>query len=285
MIGEKKMTFRIKNTYQFRCKQNYDGNFVWGEIPELIFSKSDDNAFQNTLEINKNPLFLKVDRMFFNKILNVDNQNLFFFQHKEDDNTWHRIKSKFIYINQFTSDDFDKLFKDLSTIKLEFRFIADKTKLTGHLSIENKNNYSIKISLKKKMAFILGLLHISNLDEIKNDYIDLIIPGNVNDTQENVVNTKFDIMRPFKGIKLYSKFLFDYPTELCFKSFSKNEISINDDKDLNYDFELKDVSLPCKVFKVDRFSPFNCKFYFLDFFNDYVYFDFVHLTVFISNKQ
>ena len=78
MIGGKKMAFRIKNTYQFRCKQNYDGKYLT-EIPELIFSKSDDNAFQNTLEINKNSLFLKVDRMCFSKILNVDNQNLFIF--------------------------------------------------------------------------------------------------------------------------------------------------------------------------------------------------------------
>ena len=68
------MTFRIKNTYQFRCKKNYDGKYLT-EIPELIFSKSDDNAFQNTLEINKNTLFLKVDRMCFSKIFIPVNSN------------------------------------------------------------------------------------------------------------------------------------------------------------------------------------------------------------------
>ena len=41
MIGGKKMAFRIKNTYQFRCKQNYDGKYLT-EIPEMIFSKSDN---------------------------------------------------------------------------------------------------------------------------------------------------------------------------------------------------------------------------------------------------
>ena len=277
------MTFRIKNTYQFRCKKNYDGKYLT-EIPELIFSKSDDNAFQNTLEINKNTLFLKVDRMCFSKIFNVENQNLFFFRHDGQNNTWHQIKSKFIYINQFNSDDFDKLFKDLSSIQLEFTFKPDKNKMAGNLSIENKNNFSIKIHLKKKLAFILGLLNITNLDEIKNEYIDVIIPGNFNDNQEYIVKTKFDIMRPFKDIKLYSKFIFDYPTELLWKSFSKNDIVINNDKDLQYDLELQNLPLTCKVFKLDRFSPLNCKFYFLDFFNDYVYFDFVNLIVFISNK-
>ena len=47
------MEFRIKNTYQYRCKKSLsNGNFLSSEIPELIFAWSDENAIENTLKDN-----------------------------------------------------------------------------------------------------------------------------------------------------------------------------------------------------------------------------------------
>ena len=78
--------------------------------------------------------------------------------------------------------------------------------------------------------------------------------------------------------------MFNYATELCFKTLSKNEMSFQQRNNLDFDFDLNTVPLSCKIFKLDRFSPFDCKFYFVDFFNEYVYFNYIHLTIFISNK-
>ena len=71
---------------------------------------------------------------------------------------------------------------------------------------------------------------------------------------------------------------------MCQTNFSKNDINIKSEKNLDYDFELNNISLNSKLFKCDRFNHNYCKFFFLDFFNEYVYFDFVELILFISNK-
>ena len=273
-----KMEFRIKLTYQYICKKSLsNGNFISSEIPELIFAWSDENAIQNTLKNNIKPLYLKVDRMSFSKILNIDTQSIYFYSYKRNESVWEKIKTKSIHINRFNSDDFHELFNDLSTINLQFDFQGDKTKLSGKLKIINKNNNAIKIVLKKKIALILGLLNTYHLDDLKNSFIEIIIGEN------SSINTSFDFMRPFKEIKLYSKFMFNHATELCFKTLSKNEMSLNQNKDVDFDFDLNTITLSCKIFKLDRFSPFDCKFYFVDFFNEYVYFDYINLTVFISN--
>ena len=273
------MEFRIKNTYQYRCKKSLsNGNFLSSEIPELIFAWSDENAIENTLKDIIKPLYLKVDRMSFNKILNIDTQSIYFYKYKRNESVWEKIKTKSIHLNRFNCDDFDTLFNDLSSINLEFAFEGDKTKLNGKLKIINKNNYSIKIVLKKKIAFILGLLTTYDLDDLKNSFIEIIVGDN------SSIITSFDFIRPFKEIKLYSKFMFNYATELCFKTLSKNEMSFQQRNNLDFDFDLNTVPLSCKIFKLDRFSPFDCKFYFVDFFNEYIYFDYINLTIFISNK-
>ena len=132
---------------------------------------------------------------------------------------------------------------------------------------------------------ILGLLNDLHLKENSNTYIDIKIPGKDETiVGNNILTSKFDILSPIKDIKLYSQFIFNYPTEIWHKHLSGNELLNYNDSKTKLCFELKHLSLNSKQFKADRFNPKQCKFYFLDFFNDYVCFDFVELTIFLSNK-
>ena len=99
----------------------------------------------------------------------------------------------------------------------------------------------------------------------------------------NKITSKFDILVAIKDLKLYSQFVLNYPTEIWHTHLSKNYIL--NDSDYNYYKDLKHMSLNSKQFKADRFNHKSCKFYFLDFFNEYVCFDFVELTIFLSNKS
>ena len=280
------MTFRIKNTYQFNGKRNYDGDYIT-EIPELVFSRSDDNSLINNIEQNRNSVFIKAERLCFNKIFNIENQNIKLFSYNEQTQIWSEVKSILLKRGQYNYEDLDLVFKKILQNNIIFNFKADNTKISGILEIENKNKYDIKLVLKKKMALILGILTENNLENICNNYIDVIIIGNYTDETgqiHNKIKSIFNILRPLKDIKLYSKFLFNYSTELCQTNFSKNDINIKSEKNLDYDFELNNISLNSKLFKCDRFNHNYCKFFFLDFFNEYVYFDFVELILFISNK-
>ena len=178
--------------------------------------------------------------------------------------------------------DFFTLFNEAG---LKFSFEQDKTKLSGKLTIENNNSKVFKIKLKKKMAMILGLLNDMHLRDNSNTYIEIQLPGKDETiTGDNILTSKFDILNAIKDIKLYSQFVFNYPTEIWQKHLSKNELLNDSDCRTKLSFELKHISLNSKQFRADRFNPKKCKFYFLDFFNDYVFFDFVELTIFLSNK-
>ena len=62
------MAFRIKYTYQFTAKKDYEGHYIT-ELPQLIFSRSDDsnNAIQSVLDKNQETLYIKAERLCFNK--------------------------------------------------------------------------------------------------------------------------------------------------------------------------------------------------------------------------
>ena len=135
------------------------------------------------------------------------------------------------------------------------------------------------------MAMILGLLNDIHLKDNSNTYIEIVVPGKDETIiGDNILTSKFDILSAIKDIKLYSQFVFNYPTEIWQKHLSRNELLNDSDCKTKLSFELKHISLNSKQFRADRFNPKKCKFYFLDFFNDYVCFDFVELTIFLSNK-
>ena len=62
---------------------------------------------------------------------------------------------------------------------------------------------------------ILGLLNDMNLKDNLNSYIDIVVPGKYEDDkgiEHNILTSKFDILSTIKDIKLYSQFVFNYPT-------------------------------------------------------------------------
>ena len=282
------MAFRIKNTYQFACKKDFDGHYI-SELPQLIFVRSDDNndSIQNALDRNQDQLYIKAERVCFNKIFNIDNQNIYIYEINEEDDklVWTLKMTKSLRTSQQNIKELTDVFNIFNEVGLKFSFEPDKSKVSGKLTIENKNSKVYKIKLKKKLAMILGLLNDLHLKENSNTYIDIKIPGKDETiVGNNILTSKFDILSPIKDIKLYSQFIFNYPTEIWHKHLSGNELLNDNDSKTKLCFELKHLSLNSKQFKADRFNPKQCKFYFLDFFNDYVCFDFVELTIFLSNK-
>ena len=80
------MAFRIKNTYQFNCKTDYDGHYIT-ELPQLVFVRYDDNneSIQSVLDRNQEQLYIKAERLCFNKIFNIDNQNIYIYEINDQD--------------------------------------------------------------------------------------------------------------------------------------------------------------------------------------------------------
>lgn len=68
------------------------------------------------------------------------------------------------------------------------------------------------------------------------------------------------------------------------KFFSSNELNCLNVKDQFYDNQIQSSNIQGKIQKVDRFDVQSNKFYFLDFFDELVYFDYCELVLFISNK-
>ena len=283
------MAFRIKNTYQFTCKKDFDGHYIY-ELPQLVFVRSDDNndSIQSVLDRNQEQLYIKAERLCFNKIFNIDNQNIYIYElnDEDDDNIYWTLKmTKSLRTSQQNLKELTNFFSIFNEAGLKFSFEPDKSKVSGKLTIENKNIKVYKIKIKKKMAMMLGLLNDMHLKDNSNNYIEIKLPGK-DDTiiGDNILTSKFDIFSAIKDIKLYSQFVFNYPTEIWQKHVSRNELLNDNDCKTKLSFELKHLSLNSKQFRADRFNPKKCKFYFLDFFNDYVCFDFVELTIFLSNK-
>ena len=79
------MAFRIKNTYQFNAKKDYEGHYIT-ELPQLLFSRSDDNndSIQSVLDKNQDQLYIKAERLCFNKMFNIDNQNIYIYEFNDD---------------------------------------------------------------------------------------------------------------------------------------------------------------------------------------------------------
>ena len=283
------MAFRIKNTYQFNCKKDYDGHYIT-ELPQLVFVRSDDNndSIQSVLDRNQEQLYIKAERLCFNKIFNIDNQNIYIYEINDEDVhniSWTLKMTKSLRRGQKNVTELKDFFTLFNEARLKFSFEQDKTKVSGKLTIENNNIKVFKIKLKKKMAMILGLLNDMHLRDNSNSYIEIQLPGKDETINgDNILTSKFDILNSIKDIKLYSQFVFNYPTEIWQKHLSRNELLNDNECKTKLCFELKHISLNSKQFRADRFNPKECKFYFLDFFNDHVCFDFVELTIFLSNK-
>ena len=148
------MAFRIKNTYQFTAEKDYEGKYVT-ELPQLVFSRSDDrnNSLQNVVEKNQEPLYIKVERLVFNKMFNIDNQNISIFQFNDTDikNTFWEFKmTKTLRKGQHDILYLKQYFNKFNEVNIKFVFEQDKTKTSGKLTLQNSNSKDCKIKMKKK---------------------------------------------------------------------------------------------------------------------------------------
>ena len=138
------MAFRIKNTYQYISKKDFDGNY-YNEIPQLTYSRSDDNSLQSILEKNKETLYVKAERLCFNNIFNIDNQNIYIYLMKEMD--FELKKTKSLRKGQHNFEFLNNFFHSFSDIGINFKFEKDKSNFSGKLTIENTNIQDCKIKL------------------------------------------------------------------------------------------------------------------------------------------
>ena len=268
------MTFRIKSNYVFIANMLDNGNWS-NENPELSLSKCDDIYLRNKVNSLDQTLYIQPDRIKFCNIFNLIEQNVSFtwFVGEESNKKTFSIK-KGIYSSkqlQDTLNAFDN--------RIEFTFNNVKD-LNGELTVKNKETETdITITMNKNLILITGLIDIYSLLSINATYLE--VPCKRNFT----IKSHFDMSRTIKEIKLYSKYVFDYKTELCCNTFSAKELKcLNNNKVNFFDTEITSSHLSSKVQKVDRFNMQSCKFYFLDFFDEPVYFDFCELVIFIANK-
>ena len=267
------MGFRIKTKFQLNVDFNSETRSWKNSFPEFVFYECDDTYIKN----NQKPdgkIFVQTDRFRFCNIFNVIDQKVtyhFYNQNSELDETIHFFLKRGCYNNrklQTTLNNFDE--------RIFFNF-KDTNK--GHLTVTNKtNDKECEITMNKNMLLITGLIDtFILLKSKKSDQCVLIKKG-------ESVNTLFNVMRPVKEIKLYSKYLFNYKTEICSKNLSDLDLKSLQENNSKLDVDFTISNLNSKLFKVDRFELENCKFYFLDFFDEPLYFDFCEIVVFFCNK-
>ena len=145
------MAFRIKNTYQFNAKKDYEGHYIT-ELPQLLFSRSDDNndSIQSVLDKNQDQLYIKAERLCFNKMFNIDNQNIYIYEFNDtdpDDMAWTLKMTKSLRKGQKNVKELADFFTSFHEAGIKFSFEPDKTKVSGKLIIQNNNvkDYKIKI--------------------------------------------------------------------------------------------------------------------------------------------
>ena len=148
------MAFRIKNTYQFNSKIDYSGNYITA-LPQLIFARSDDSndSIQSVLDKNQDQLYIKAERLCFNKMFNIDNQNIYIYGFNDtdtDDMPWTLKMTKSLRKGQQNVKEMSDVFTSFNEAGIKFAFEPDKTKVSGKLIIQNNNVKDHKIKLKKK---------------------------------------------------------------------------------------------------------------------------------------
>jgi hypothetical protein len=269
------MTFRIKSKYVFCGNILQNGNWS-NELPELSLSQCDDSFLTNRMHNTKTPLFVQPDRIKFCNIFNIIAQNVtysWFLGDKEFKNNFSINKGLYTF-NQLEKllNTFDK--------RIQFKFDQNETnKFKGQLTVKNVSlSTDIKITMNKNLLMITGLIDMFSLLNAREKYIGVPCKRNFS------VTSHFDMSRTIKEIKLYSKYLFDYKTELCCKVFTSNELKCLNRRTEFFNNEIQSSNINSKIQKVDRFDMHSSKFYFVDFFDEPVYFDFCEIVVFISNK-
>ena len=268
------MTFRIKSKYLFKANILENGNWS-NQIPELNFSKCDDAFLTNRMNNINEKFFIQPDRIKFCNIFNISEQNIVYSWFVGDE----RNKKTFtIQKGCYTTESLEEILNNFDK-RIKFNFVVKGKNVTeGNLEVENVSETDIIMSMNRNMILNTGLIDIYNLLSMQDQYQEIPLK------KKSIIKSEFDISRTVKEIKLYSKHIFDYRTELCCKKFNLNELNCLTKKNTFYDNQIQSSNLPSKAMKVDRYESNSAKFYFLDFFDELVYFDYCELIVFISNK-
>ena len=268
------MAFRVKSKYVF--KANILENEHWSnKIPELTFAECDDVFLTNRMNNTNGTILIQPDRIKFCNIFNITEQDISYawFVGNEEQTKTFSIKK-----GSYTSKALEEILNNFDK-RINFTFTSNGKNITeGNLSVENSSDIDIIIKMNRNLILNTGLIDIYNLLSTNNQYHE--IPC----TKKSTIKSEFDISRTLKEIKLYSKHIFDYKTELCCKKFSTNELSCLAKKISFYDNQIQSCNLQSKLMKVDRYDTSSAKFYFEDFFDEKVYFDYCELTLFLSNK-
>ena len=268
------MAFRVKSKYVF--KANILENEHWSnQIPELTFAECDDVFLTNRMNNTNGTILIQPDRIKFCNIFNITEQDIiysWFVGNEQQTKTFSIMKGS------YTSKALEEILNNFDK-RINFTFTSNGKNMTeGNLSVENSSDIDIIIKMNRNLILNTGLIDIYNLLSTNNPYHE--IPCK----KKSTIKSEFDISRTLKEIKLYSKHIFDYKTELCCKKFSTNELSCLAKKTSFYDNQIQSCNLQSKLMKVDRYDTSSVKFYFEDFFDEKVYFDYCELILFLSNK-
>lgn len=263
------MTFRIKTKYVLNVDYNPKNKIWTNSIPDFTLSHCDDPYLRNNEKPDKS-IYVQPDRIRFCNIFNIIDQTI---TYEFLDTT---EKHEFILPKgTYTSKKLEELLNKMDK-RIQFKF-EDKNK--GTLIVQNKTvNNDCIMTLHKNLILNTGLKDTFLVLKSKEKYFQVGLGKN------NSIETYYNITRSLKEIKLYSKYIFNYKTEICSKTFSESELKSFFEKDNIRDVDFTISNLNSKIYKVDRFDLENCKFYFLDFLDEPLYFDFCELSVFFSNK-
>jgi hypothetical protein len=132
--------------------------------------------------------------------------------------------------------------------------------------------------MNQNLLLITGLIDTLVLLRNTSKYLHVGI------NKDTSLTSMYDMSRTVAEIKLYSKYLFNYKTEICCKTFSSNKLKCFINHNLYFDLKVMSSNLNSKIYKLDRFDLKTSKLFFSDFFDELVYFDYCEISIFVSNE-
>ena len=191
--------------------------------------------------------------------------------------TQAHMKKKIFFIKRgsYTAKELQTTINSLDE-RIQFIF---NVSYKGSLTVTNKTtDKQCEIRMKKNLLLITGLIDTFILLRHKKEYFGVFINKNEH------LNALYNVTRTVREIKLYSKYIFNFKTEMCSKLLSDMDLKSLYENNSKMDVDFTISSLNSKLYRVDRFNLENTKFYFLDLLDEPLYFDFCEISVFFSNK-
>lgn len=272
MIGKLSMAFKIKAKYVSSLQKKE--NSKWSnEISQFTFTECDDNFLKNNNYTNS--FYIQPERIKFCNIFNICEQTLTIDLLQSKEQQIYTIE-KGIY----TAEKLNAILNTFNEkINFEFKENEQKMNYTGKCILFNKyQDNDVLITMNRNLLLNLGLLDTYVILQNKLKYNTIGVP------KSTKVYGNYDLSRSIQEIKLYSKHILNYKTELCHKTLSPKDFTFLNKKSSDFKCIFNICNLNCKSYKVDRFNLDACKFYFLDFFEEIVSFDYCEMSIFVYSK-